>query len=202
MTSRSFIVIKMMKMKFRSIGVIVTCAFLSATLFFSCDSSVGSKTRKENYDSLFLGFHFGMDRKEFFQYCSEMNQKKLFAHGTGATSVQYELKDEFKAPVIMRFYPSFHDEKIYEMPVTFTYEAWAPWNKQYWSDVLLEEMYEQFKVWYGDGFQVVNHPNQGKIYAKIDGRRRINLFIRDDQFVQAVFSDMKVVTELEKQEEN
>ncbi len=192
-----------MKMKVTSISLLLACTLIGASFLTSCNNSIGgSKEKKENYDSLFLGFSFGMERRQFFEYCQEMNRQKLFEHGTGATSVQYMLKDEFKAPVFMRFYPSFHEEKIYEMPVTFTYEAWAPWNKQYWSDVLLEEIYEQFKEWYGDDFKVINHPIQGKIYAKIDGRRRINLFIRDDQFVQAVFSDMKVITELENQKEN
>jgi hypothetical protein len=32
----------------------------------------------------------------------------------------------------------------------------------------------------------------GKIYARIDGKRRINLFVKDDQFVQAVFTDLEV----------
>lgn len=176
----------------------VVMIVIVAAAITACDSGTAKGGKKENYDSLFLGFEFGMERKAFFEYCWEMNKQKLFLHGTGATSVQYMLVNELPEPVVMRFYPSFHNEKIYEMPVTFTYEAWAPWNKQYWSDVLLEQMYGVFKKWYGDGFQVINHPTQGKIYAKIDGHRRINLFIRDDQFVQAVFTDMRVDKELKE----
>lgn len=40
----------------------------------------------------------------------------------------------------------------------------------------------------------------GKIYARIDGKRRINLFIRDDQFVQAVFTDLEVEDQKLKKE--
>jgi hypothetical protein len=45
---------------------------------------------------------------------------------------------------------------------------------------------------------LINHPSQGKIYAKMDKYRRINLFIRDDQYVQAVFTDMRKVEAVEK----
>lgn len=54
---------------------------------------------------------------------------------------------------------------------------------------------------YGDDFKLVEHPNQGKVYYKIDGKRRINLFIRDDQFVQAVFTDLQVEKRLEEEYE-
>lgn len=202
MRNQNSYAIKKDKMEKRS-GVYVSALLALIVVAMSSCNEVSNKGKKENYDSLFLGFNFGMDRKVFFEYCWEMNKQKKFVHGTGATSVQYNLIDEdLEQPVIMRFYPSFHEDKIYEMPVMFTYEAWAPWNKQYWSDILLEQMYTVFKKWYGDDFQVINHPVQGKVYAKFDGHRRINLFIRDDQFVQAVFTDMRVETALnEKAEE-
>jgi hypothetical protein len=38
----------------------------------------------------------------------------------------------------------------------------------------------------------------GTIYYKMDKERRINLFVRDDQYVQAVFTDLKVEKELAK----
>lgn len=178
-------------------------ALLLAIGTFSCaDKPSKEKDGKKNPDYLFLDFFFGMGRQEFFDYCREMNQKKKFIHGTGGSSnanVEYLLKDELPEPVIMRFYPNFYEEKIYEMPVLFTYASWAPWNKKYWSDKLLEQMYGVFKKWYGDDFKVINHPLQGKIYAKMDKYRRINLFIRDDQYVQAVFTDMRVETKKKSQ---
>lgn len=152
----------------------------------------------KNPDYLFLDIFFGMERKEFFDYCWDMNKQKKLIHGTGNTSVQYVLKDELKEPVVMQFYPSFFEDKIYEIPVTFFYEKWAPWNKQYWSDKLLDELVPVFEKWYGKGFKVIQHPRQGKVYVKIDKHRRINLFIRDDQYVQAVFTDLKTAQAKEK----
>jgi hypothetical protein len=151
-------------------------------------------TRKS--DSLFLGFYLGMDRKAFYEHCWEMNKNKVFTHGPTNQSVEYNLLNELEDPVTMRFYPTFYEEMIFEMPVTFTYQSWAPWNKQYWADTLLVHMLPVFKRWYGENFKEIDHPTMGKVYYKIDGKRRINLFKKDDQFVQAVFTDLKIEKEL------
>lgn len=163
----------------------------------SCDRFKG-EDKGGNTDSLFLGIGLGMERQKFYDYCWEQNKKKVFIHGPGNESVEYILKDGFKNPVAMRFYPTFHEERIFEMPVTFTYQAWAPWNRRYWADSLLVEMLPVFKKWYGNGFKKLDHPTMGAVYYKIDGKRRINLFIRDDQFVQAVFTDLKVEKKLKQ----
>jgi len=167
-----------------------------ALLVTACNGSFSGSNEKK-YDSLFLGISLGMERKAFFDYCWEMNKKKLFIHGPGNQNVEY-LLTETKSPVQMRFYPSFDEDKIYEMPVVFTYEAWAPWNRQYQSDSLLVDLLPLFKKWYGEDFQELDIPVQGKVYARIDGKRRINLFIKDDQFVQAVFTDLKVEKKLKE----
>lgn len=149
-------------------------------------------------DSLFLGITLGMERKAFYEYCWEQNRKKIFTHGPTNLNVEYKLINELQDPVSMRFYPTFHKDRIFEMPVTFTYEAWAPWNKKYWADSLLVHMVPVFKKWYGDEFKKVDHPTLGPVYYKIDGNRRINLFRKDDQFVQAVFTDLTVERQLKK----
>jgi hypothetical protein len=52
-----------------------------------------------------------------------------------------------------------------------------------------------YKKWYGEEFKSLNHPTMGTIHYKMDGKRRINLFIRDDQFVEAVFTDLELEEE-------
>ncbi|WP_276374914.1 hypothetical protein [Chryseolinea sp. H1M3-3] len=155
---------------------------------------------EKNYDSLFLGIHLGMTRSEFYDHCAELNRLKVFTHGPTNTSVEYMLTSELEKPVVMRFYPSFYKDRIVDMPVTFSYEAWAPWNKQFSSDSLLTKMLPVFKKWYGEDFKVIQHPSQGKVYVKMDGKRRINLFLRDDQFVQAVFTDLALEKERKREE--
>src|SRR5688572_4237381 len=132
---------------------------------------------KKNYDSLFLGLYLGMDRQAFFDRCWELNHDRIATNGGSVQSVQHVLNTEFDQPVIMEFYPTFYSEKIIEMPVVFTYEGWAPWNKEYGSDSLLVRLLPVFKKWYGDDFRVLDHETMGKVYVKMDGNRRINLFI-------------------------
>ena len=168
----------------------------------TCYSCGGFRSEdKRQYDSLFLGIYLGMGQKEFYDYCWEMNRQKKFTHGPTNQSVEYRVVDGVKNPVIMRFYPSFHAEKVYEMPVTFTYEAWSPWNKDLGSDSLLVEVLSLFKAWYGDEFKLLEHKTMGTIYYRMDGKRRINLFKRDDQFVQAVFTDLKVEKQIKDEKQ-
>lgn len=160
----------------------------------SCE--IGDRKDQDNYDSLFLGFYLGMERQAFFDHCWEYNRREVFTHGPGNRTVEYKIEGELASPVLMRFYPSFENDVIYEMPVLFSYEAWSPWNKQFHADSLMVGMLKVFKKWYGDDFKVLDHKTQGKVYYRIDNKRRINLFVRDDQYVQAVFTDLKVEKEL------
>ncbi len=182
-------------MKYFLIGKVVL-------ILIVCQSCSDSNTKADSsYDSLFLGTYFGMEKKEFFEYCWEMNRQRKFIHGPTNQSVEYKLVDELKDPVTMRFYPSFHQDRIYEMPVTFNYEGWAPWNKHFSADTLLVNMITVFKRWYGEDFKELDHETMGKVYYRIDGNRRINLFRKDDQYVQAVFTDLKVEKQLKDEEE-
>lgn len=165
----------------------------------SCEKFRGvAAADKQNTDTLFLGFSLGMEREAFYDYCWEQNKNKLFTHGPTNQSVEYKLVKELDQPVTMRFYPTFNEGRIFEMPVTFAYEAWAPWNREYWADSLLVKMLPVFEEWYGEGFKKLDHPTMGTVYYKIDGKRRINLFRKDDQFVQAVFTDLKVEKKLKQ----
>jgi hypothetical protein len=174
----------------------------SGMLLAACDgirSNIGSTAR--DYDSLFLGISLGMDKKAFYDHCWELNRQKVFSQGPQNQEVQYLLEHELDAPVYMRFYPSFYHDKIIDMPVLFSYEAWAPWNKQYSSDSLFSKVLTLFEKWYGGDFKVLDHKTMGKVFYKFDGKRRINIFIRDDQNVQAVFTDMELAKQRKEEEE-
>ena len=147
---------------------------------------------KPNTDTLFLGVSLGMEKKAFYDSMWKLNKDQKLMQGPANQEVEFILTEDVKGPVRMRFYPSFHEDRIFEMPVLFTYESWAPWNRQYQSDSLLTDVLQLFKKWYGPEFKIVQHPTQGDVYVRRDDNRRINLFIRDDQFVQAIFTDVKV----------
>lgn len=183
----------------------LTILFSSLILIFfiqSCDSSFfhSSEDIISESDSLFLGFYLGMPQKDFFDHCTELNKQQKITQGPGgSTNVEYRIVDEYDSEISMRFFPTFIDEKIYEMPVIYSYVAWAPWNRQYWGENLLPKVLEKYKMTYGDDFELLNHPTQGKVYYKIDGKRRINLFVKDEQFVQAVFTDLRVEKRLNEE---
>jgi hypothetical protein len=153
-------------------------------------------------DQIFFDIYLGMKQKDFFDHCTELNQQQIITQGSGgATSVEHRIKDKYSSEVSMRFFPTFIDYEIFEMPVTYSFIAWAPWNRQFWAEELLEEILEDYKNSYGEDFILINHPTQGKVYYKIDGKRRINLFVKDEQFVQAVFTDLKVEKRLKEEYE-
>ncbi len=153
----------------------------------------------ERYDSLFLGIHFGMDAETFFKHCWELNHQKLVKEGPGNTTVEYYLPDQENA-IRMLFYPKFYNNLIYEMPVEFTYDAWAPWNKEFFSDKLILEIIRVFESWYGEGFVEIKHPERGSVWVKVDGNRRISVWCHDEQKVKALFTDLVAEQERKKEE--
>jgi hypothetical protein len=168
-------------------------------LLWGCTSSPYERTLKAELasgvrqDSLFLGLYLGMPAEGFYARCTELNQQKLVQQGSSELAVQY-LVPGFKSRTFMRFYPTFTKKDdvrlIYEMPVLFEYEAWAPWSPQFSADSLLPEVLTRFNQWYGGEFLRVDHPEKESVYVKITGNRRVLVFRYNDQQVKAVITDM------------
>ncbi len=144
------------------------------------------------YDSLFMGFYFGMPEKEFYLHCWNLNQKGLARQGESNSTVLCQLKNELYYPANMDFYPRFNEGKIYEVPVRFKYVGWAPWNKNLSSDNLESHVLKWYETIFGAGFIEIRHPKRGSAFVKIDGNRRITIFKQNDLYVWAVFTDMLV----------
>ncbi|MFN7119088.1 MAG: hypothetical protein ACK4TA_19980 [Saprospiraceae bacterium] len=144
----------------------------------------------ERHDSLFFGLSLGMTTKEFFERCYQKNQEGVFFQD-GAT-VEYRMKDELPFPATMNFYPEFQDKKIIEMPVTISYDSWAPWNKRTFADSLQVDIKNLFEKWYGPGFIRTGHPEKGYVFVKIDGNRRVVIAKMDDKTAKVLITDMSV----------
>ena len=144
------------------------------------------------YDSLFMGLYFGMPEKDFYTHCWILNREGLIKQSTNNTMVEYESKDELDYPATMNYYPEFAQGKIFEMPVRYIYNGWAPWNKKLSSDKLVLDVLSLYEKTYGEGFIKVKHPKRGMAYTKINGNRRITIFKENDMYVWAVFTDMLV----------
>ena len=151
----------------------------------------------ERYDSLFFGIYFGMTSKDFYTHCWELNKQGLIRQGTSNTSVLYKM-NELNHPAEMNFYPHFHEGRIYEMPVTYSYEGWAPWNKHLSSDSLQIEILQLYKARYGDDFMEVTHPKRGTAFIKVDGNRRITIYKLDERQVGVIFMDLLVENEIKE----
>lgn len=165
-----------------------------ATLATACRSEYHQRVEAElakgvREDSLFLGITFGMSSKEFYAHCWELNKQGIIREGTQNMTVMYE-ETNLQHPAVMDFYPDFYEEKIYEMPVTYSYKAWAPWNKELFADSLQQDLLTLYKQRYGSDFIVVEHPATGKAYVKVDGNRRISIYREDDTNVKVVFTDL------------
>lgn len=148
------------------------------------------------YDSLFMGIYLGMPEKEFYTHCWILNGKGLIRQGMRNMTVEYQLKNELKNPATMDFYPVFVKGKIFEMPVRFLYNGWAPWNKKLSADSLQVDVLKWYETQYGDGFIQVRHPKRGIAYVKVNGNRQISIFKQDDIHVWAIFTDMSVKVDL------
>ncbi len=144
------------------------------------------------YDSLFLGLKFGMSSKDFYSYCWDLNKKKIVTNGPSNRSVRYQIPTESVGQNIeMLFYPVFNNDTVYEVNATFSYTAWAPWNKETSAEYLMDEIIELLSKWYVTEFYEIKGPkNKGKLYATINGNRRIALTKVTEREVRARFTDI------------
>lgn len=156
----------------------------------------------KRYDSLFFDLRLGMTRQDFFLVCKDLNQDSIIYMGMGGKP-EYHLKDELKHSARMTFYPDYYEEKIWNMPVKFTYDGWAPWNKDFSATKLRERLKDEMMEWYGGNeFIEIPHPTDTVALVKIDGNRRI-LLERESvgTYVTATFTDLIIEQELKKLEE-
>ncbi|MFT6147396.1 MAG: hypothetical protein ACJAUH_000073 [Saprospiraceae bacterium] len=154
----------------------------------------------ERNDSLFLGLHFGMKKQDFYIHCAALNKDTILYQGMGG-KVEYHIKNELKHSTRMTFYPEFNADEIWEIPVVFTYDGWAPWNRDYTATKLRGRVKTMMEDWYGgEKFVEIPHPTDTIALVKIDGNRRI-LLERDDvgTNVKATFTDLTVEKKLKEE---
>ncbi len=171
-------------------------------LLFSCKTPYEKLEEAElasgkEVKELFLGLELGMEKREFFRTCWELNKQGILTNGPSELLVEYRAKMPSGNPTIMRFYPKFEQDKIYLMPVEFSYEAWAPWNEELSAEKLREDVVSLFEEWYGPGFIEVTNEDKSQIaFVKMDGNRRIRIFKKHLSVVRAEISDLPVEKKL------
>jgi hypothetical protein len=172
--------------------------FLALTLCIFCCSSKTEYAKIVNeelatgirHDTILLGFHFGMPEAKFYSTCWDYNKKGFIKEGFSSITVLYRLEG-LRNEGFLDFFPIFKNGKIQSIQGFTKYKAWAPWNKEYWSDKLIEDTRELFELSYpGNKFFPIKSPGRGKAYVKVDGNRRIVLYYTQDDRVNVLFSDL------------
>ncbi|MBS1603711.1 MAG: hypothetical protein JST42_13655 [Bacteroidetes bacterium] len=172
-----------------------------AVLFSACRDgarSYSSLVKKElasgrTANQLIMDVHFGMTRRQFYDYCWGMHNKGIFEDGANSTAVLYPLRGpgQLKQPASMNFYPVFRNDTIYKMWAQFEYDAWAPWNRSLFADSLMLDVVNLYTKWYpGNNFIKLTDPKRGTIFVKVDGNRRIVVGRKDDAHVNVDYTDL------------
>jgi hypothetical protein len=151
-------------------------------------------------DSLMFGMNLGQTQKEFFDKCWKLNRDKIVTNGADGF-VMYELPEKKETgkgdAITMLFYGIFNDDKIMTgMNLQFYYRAWSLWNRSLQSDQLIQEVKTQFMDWYpgNDFIKVELKNNEGEIFVKVDGIRRITIKPLDDKrLVKAQIDDLRYI---------
>lgn len=182
-------------MKVVGLLAIISLGVLSACAPASPYEKLVEKELAKNIrnDSLFLGLTLGMEKKDFYTMCWDLNKQGLIRQGSGNESVRYELS-ELPHEATLNFYPKFEDEKVIAMPCVFIYESWAPWNEELFGDKMALDIQKMFMDWYGGNeFIEIIDPTKGLAYYKIDGNRQITM-LPQDELVRVLIKDLTIET--------
>ena len=184
--------------------LIIVTLFFGGNFFAGCGPEMDYEAMVKDQlasgvqnDSLFLGYHFGMEREEFRDYSWQKNQDGVL---TGFVDINYEI-DFLKSTATMTFYPEFRDDKIVRIPVSVGYNAWAPWNEQFWPEELAKDLQEFYEREYDTEFIQVYVPEiERQALVSIEGNREIRIFKNSESTVMVDFVDLNSVETISTEE--
>lgn len=180
---------------------LLTSTVLLSMLLGGCFQSDYTKLAKaelskgERNDSLLFGIQFGDTRNDFYGKCFDLNKKHLVTQGPANTSVQYLFNDSSNhdrpTQIRLLFFPEYDEKaKIAEMNMEFSYPAWAPWNRALQSDSLKVKTMQLLMDWYKGNEFVTAEVNNAPMSVKLDGNRRVLVYIKDAQSVAVKIQDI------------
>jgi hypothetical protein len=150
-------------------------------------------------DSLIFGMRMGETKKDFFATCWDLNNKQLISQGTGNANARYVTDRDaagFNTPMSkeMLFYGIFDENDIMRgMKMTYTFSAWAPWNREKQSDSLLLHLQDRYLREYpgNDFIKIEVKESTQPALVKIDGNRQILMFVKNDKDVVVKIEDLQ-----------
>jgi hypothetical protein len=130
-----------------------------------------------------------MSKKEFFDHSWKLNKQKKISNGNGAEILQET--EGLKAPGQKIFYPDFKNDKIVRMPVKYSYDGWAPWNRHLWADSLKLDVKRLLEERYQIEFKEINSSKTGKKYLyHVSANKEIRISELDDSKVLVEYIDL------------
>lgn len=176
--------------------------FILSFLFFGCSfNSEYSNLLSRELSSgkinnqLFLGFQFGDSKDDYFDICTELNKKKIITSGGRNFSPEQILIpiEENGKKIKMSFFGLFDNDRILNgMDIRFNFLGWSIWNKEYHSDNLIHQVKDSILRWFpGNDFIDYQLEDISKnAYVKLDGNRRIIVYILDNKDVAVKINDL------------
>ena len=140
----------------------------------------------------------GQTRQEFYDRCWELNRQQLISEGTGNTTARFytdrdSLGNMTDASKDMLFYGMFDEDQIMRgMDMSYSYVAWAPWNRGKQSDSLLLALKEEYLRGYpgNDFIEIDIKASEVPALVKIDGNRQILMYVKNDKDVVVKIEDL------------
>lgn len=176
---------------------------LTAANLMACKSEYQQYVEREleeavQQDSLIFGMRMGQTKKEFYTICWELNRQKLISQGTGNTSARFvtdrdSLGNKSPQSKDMLFYGIFDENDVMRgMEMTYSYLAWAPWNEDKQSDVLLTDLRDIYLQDYpgNDFIEIIIEDSESKALVKIDGNRQITMYPKNKKDVVVKIEDL------------
>jgi len=179
------------------------------SLIFTVSIAIGCKSDYTRYverematdvknDSLIFTLELGMNQKEYFDSCWQLNRRQIIAQGDGSGNARYIIRpdstaaDQSKA-MEMLFKGVFDNNKIMRgMDFDYSYTGWATWNEHLQSDSLLLSLKNTISADYGGNpwLEVKMEDLGVTSYVKIDGNRQFLIFPVDQRTVKVKIADL------------
>lgn len=150
----------------------------------------------ETTNDAFLGIGLTMTDKQFYDRCTELNMQRKITMGTGGNRVDYKLGDALSRPATLTYYPDFSEDRpriIRAMNMEIIYDDWSPWNKDAHTPKLMADVAKWAEKEFGDGFEVVDHPQHQKVIVQVKNNRRVAFWPLDLKAVRGRITDLRVL---------
>ena len=175
--------------------------------FLSCESEYSRLVKEElaseiKNDSLLFGLKFNQTKQDFFDICQELNSQQLIKQGPENKFAEYMLKgnEEKASSIQMLFYGIFDKQNIMTgLKMRFSYNAWAPWNKQLYAEKLVPRIKDSLQKWFpGNDFIKVDVKKINRdVFVKVDGNRQIKMYTLNNKTIAVKIEDLDKKREYE-----